>query len=205
MTATKKKSPPADRASHHIIAGADLVADLSKDAPGVTYRYFYWVGSFPACPVEGLFCSGIAFPKVTQEIIQEKGTLEMQRVPRIGAIANLTKDKIDLLRERLPRTVIRFHDAPGEDDEPMAGSSLSDAQTRARRGHPVQIPSKAQIKKAKDAGNRPPPRYVAGPHDRPAAEYMFAVLCEDQENPRPGGVYPPSLAAAGLVWPEPME
>lgn len=180
--------------------GADLVPDLSRSAPGVTREVFYWVGVFPACPVENLTVAGIAFPKVNEDLRPQPGTNELQRVPHIGGITSLTADKIDTLRERLPRLVLRFRD-PNPGDEPMAGSGLQDRQRRARRGQPIHIPTAAAIEAARKAG-RTLPRYVASPNDEPAARYMFAVPCEDQEQPRPGGVYPPSLEETGLDWPE---
>lgn len=181
------------------VKGADLVPDMAASAPGVTREYYYWVGVFPSCPVDNLTVAGVAFPKVNEDLVPQAGTTELQRVPHVGGITRLTADKLELIRDRVSQTVLRFRDARAE-DEPMAGVGLSQ-HFRARRGHPIRIPSAKAIREAEKSG-RTLPRYVAGAHDEPAARYMFAHLCEDQENPRPGGVYPPSLEDAGLHWPE---
>ncbi len=65
----------------------------------------------------------------------------------------------------------------------------------ARRGHLITIPQG-------NAGHR---RYVAREWDEPAARYMYAVLCQDQENPLRGSGFPQPISETGIAWPETLE
>jgi hypothetical protein len=204
----QKKAAPAATT----ISGSEFAGSLGEHEPGTIRPYKFWVGVFPSCPVEGIYCAGISFPKVTERLIRgskaRTGTTE--RIPRIGTIVALTADKAQLLRERLPRLVLRFNE-PRRAIEHMAGSTLGDAtredtadNMKARRGRPIRIPSPKDLKNA-EASGRGIQRYVRQDNDEPAARYMFAVLCEDQDNPEPGSVYPDSLEETGLTWPERLE
>jgi len=176
--------------------GSALVTNLGKHSAGVSKQYAYWIGTLPGAPTEGINCAGIDFPKMTEQVIG-KGR-DTRRIPRIGSIRHLAEDQIDMLRDRLPANVVRFHGP--ELDHDMRGT-LEDLEKPRRKGHLIRIPTEEQLAAAKTRG-RTLRRYVAGSHDEPAAKFMFALLCENQKNPSPGSVYPEPLSETGLEWPE---
>ncbi len=187
------------------IAGSALAADIQKRSreQGRIVQYRYWVGITPTCPVETIHCAGIAFPKVTEQLVSDPmRTGQKKRAPRIGALVWLTEQKIRLLRERLPRTVIRFLDQQGQREEAGTGENIGDVAVRPRRGHLITIPTPEAIAdrerrgKAVRAYNPDPDR------DVPAARFMFAQMCADQKNPVRGDYYPDPLEMSGLQWPE---
>ena len=110
------------------------------------------------------------------------------RRPVIGKIHRLGEEQIRAIIEELPRLMVR----------PLPG------QVGEVKGHGVRIPTDDQIKQARMLG-RPMPGYVAQDGDLPAARFMYAVLCPDQDNPTRGLHYPPSLEEIGIEWPEEME
>ena len=188
------------------IAGDALVAKIGDpDQPGVLREYRYWVGVYPTCPVELIHLAGIAFPKVSENLIDDpmRGPVR-QRQGVIGSIVFLDERRIRLMLERLPRTVVRFtEDDKGAKDEPGTGMNMGDVHQRPRRGHIITIPRAEDIRLAKARG-KPTHEYVPRQGDEPAAKYMFAVLCTDQERGNRGDTYPPSLAETGLEWPHPL-
>lgn len=191
------------------IDGSQLVPDLNKasrNAGGVLQSYKYWVGVTPSCPVEHIDLAGINFPKVNENLVDDPmRTGQRRRVPVIGAIVFLTEDKIRKMRERLPRTVIRFYDNDqGERDEPGTGQNIGDNHRRPRRGEPITIPSADEVEQRRKAG-KPTRQYIPNPNDVPAARYMFAVLCADQVNGSRGDYYPETLETTGLEWPGELE
>lgn len=202
----KPPAPVAPETKTHIGGGA-LVPDLgaARERAGTLVQYRYWVGVLPDCPVESIDLCGINFPKVNENLIDDPmRTGIMKRVPVIGSIVWLTADKIRKMRDRLPRTVIRFLDEPEVVDEPGTGKNVGDVHRRARRGHLITIPTAAEVAERKKHG-RSTRQYVPGPHDAPAANYMFAVLCADQRNGSRDETYPDVLADTGLSWPAELE
>lgn len=195
---------PARATSKTKIAGSALVPS-KRSVTGRVRQYRYWVGVTPSCPVEAIDLAGINFPKVNENIVDDPlRTGEKRRVPVIGSIVFLTEDKIRRMRERLPRTVIRFLDDKGQRDEPGTGENVGDNHVRPRRGQLITIPSAEEIQ-ARRAANRPAREYVEHPNDVPAARFMFAVLCEDQERGSRGDYYPDVLENTGLEWPDEIE
>ena len=191
---------------HTRIDGADLVPDTSSPgAHGVLRQYKYWVGVTPSCPVEHIDCAGINFPKVNENIVPDPlRTSQKKRVPVIGAIVFLTEDKIRKMRERLPRTVIRFLDDAGVKEEPGTGQNVGDNHQRPRRGHLITIPTAEDVARARKTG-RPSRQYIPQTSDAPAARFMFAQLCDDQERGSRGEFYPEPLEVTGLEWPDALE
>ncbi len=189
------------------IAGADLLPNIPKlrAAGGVAREFFYWVGVTPTCPVEHIDCAGINFPKLNEDLIDDpmRGP-QRKRVPVIGAIVKLNEDKIRRMRERLPRTVLRFLSNPGQKDEPGTGQNIGDLHQRPSRGQLITIPTAEDIEWRKKSG-KPTRVYTPHPADVPAARFMFAVLCTNQEKGNRGDVYPETLETAGLVWPDPID
>jgi len=182
------------------IAGSEFVADLDDYGLETSSEYIYWVGVLPKCPVPGLDVAGIGFPKMTERLIKDPlQSGKMERIPGLGGFARLTEAKVQLLRERLPRVVLRFTEDEGQRDEPGTGQNMGEMHIQPRKGYPVTIPSKKDIKD----GSRN--RYIRGDRDEPAARYMFAVLCQDQDHPTRGEFCPPSLEETGLEWPDGVE
>lgn len=187
------------------IAGSELTADIHARSlqQGRVVQYRYWVGITPSAPVETIHCAGIAFPKVTEQLIADQmRTGQKKRAPRIGALVWLTEQKIRLLRERLPRTVIRFLETRGEAEEPGTGVNIGDVAVRPRRGHLITIPTPEEIADRQKRG-KPVRAYQPDPErDVPAARFMFAQMCANQKHPVRGEYYPECLEQTGLQWPE---
>jgi len=202
-TATRK----AAKASKTRISGSDLVPNLeqNRELKGVNHSSKYWVGVTPSCPVEHIDICGINFPKVNELIVDDPmRTSVKKRVPVIGSVVELTAQKIQMMRERLPRTVIRFLDDQGVTNEPGTGQNIGDNHVRPKRGHVITIPTDAEIeeRRKKNKGLR---TYTPSKNDVPAARFMFAVLCEDQERGSRGDFYPDVLETTGLEWPDELK
>lgn len=194
----RKAAAPTGR-----IEGADLVPDLvahGKVAVSRTYRY--WVGVTPSCPVESVTLGGISFPKLNEDIVPDPmRTGQKRRVPVIGAITLMDARQIERVRDSLRRTVIRFYDDAGEVVEANTGQNVGDAHRRPRRGQLISIPSPELVEARRKQG-RPIRPYVPHANDVPAARYLFAVLCDDQERGSRGDYYPETLETTGLEYPQ---
>lgn len=199
--AAKGKAKPLAITTRTKVEGSALVPDLSKRAASVARRFWYWIGVTPESPCDQIQVVGVGFCKVTEDVSIVNG--KTRRLPVIGQLVQLGEGEIKRLRERLPRTVMRMlPDKDGAEvrEEPGTGLNLGDAFIRKRRGHLITIPREEDAK-AIEAQGRSAHRYEQGPYDQPAARYMFAQLCEDQENPRVGTAYPETLETTGLEWP----
>ena len=208
-TPSKPKTKAKAKGANTIIDGSSLSADLDGPLKGSLSQYYYWVGVLPTCPVESVDIAGINFPKLNENVIDDPSrTGRSRRVPVIGSITILTEDKIRLLREKLPRQVVRFLDggagAGGAKEETGTGQNLGDLHVRPRKGYMVRIPTDQQIKERRERG-RSSRHYVRQKGDEPAAKYIFAMLCEDQDKPDRGDFYPDPLEVTGLEWPEKIE
>lgn len=206
MPATVTPTPSLPRAKT-MVKGSDLVPDFdSEGMAGVRTEYRYWVGVTPSCPVGSIDLAGINFPKINEKIIpslHRDGT--KSRVPVIGALVFLTEAKFRLMKDRLPRTVIRFTGKDeGVKEEPGTGQNLGDAHRQPRKGHLITIPTAEDVASAKKRG-RPTREYIPHKDDVPAARFMFAQICADQEKGSRGDVYPDPLEVTGLEWPDEIE
>jgi hypothetical protein len=184
------------------IAGSSFVPDLAANRVAVAESRWYWVGVTPGCPTESLDCAGINFPKIT-ELIQTGLNGQQQRVPAIGGLCKLTRSQVELMREKMSRTVIRFQ-RPKTAEEEGAEVQFQDQpqlSRPARKGQLIRIPTAAEIAEREKNGF-PTVRYEQSPLDEPAACHMFAEACADQNRPRRGSFYPPPLSETGLVWDE---
>lgn len=194
--------------SRTAIAGKDLTADIAvrTQASGLSRRYRYWVGITSSCPVEWIDLAGINFPKINEKIVPDPlRTGKKRRSPVAGALVWLTEDKIRLMRERLPRTVIRFLDDKGVQEEPGTGENIGDVAQRPRRGQVITIPTEEDLADRRKRG-KPARVYVPDPtRDVPASRFMFAHLCEDQDRPERGDHYPDTLETTGLEWPDELD
>jgi len=188
-----------------------LAANLDKHNPNVGVECWYWLGAFPQCVGEGLDVAGLNFPKMTENV--KRGGLggKTQRIPRIGALVRLPIEKVELIREKLPNCVIRFTeklqpetittDDDGNEQRTGHQTDAMDYTQPRRQGHPIRIPTEAQMKEARKHG-RPMRQYVRQELDEPAADYLFAVPCANQASPARGEAYPEPLSETGLPWPE---
>ena len=190
------------------VGGASLVPDLSRQAAnsGVSKEYRYWVGVTPDCPRESIDLAGINFPKVNARLTPDPmRTNVKQRVPVIGAIVFLTEDKIRKMLDVLPRTVIRFTDDAGQNEEPGTGKNIGDNHGRRRKGHVITIATEEDTQLRRKTG-KSARTYTPDPkRDVPAARFMFAQICTDQVNGSRGEVYPDTLENSGLEWPDEIQ
>lgn len=192
-----KKGAPKTR-----YAGDSLVPKLDQNRVAVGRVYFYWLGVTPNCPVDTIQITGVSFSKATENVHNVNG--KTKRFPVIGQIVQLREEDIRRLRERLPRTVIRFFEGKAGEakvEEPGTGLNVGDAYQRKCRGQLITIPREVDIQEMRKQ-NRAPHLYEQKPNDQPAARYMFAQLCEDQERGNVGVTYPETLEVTGLVWPD---
>lgn len=200
-TLTAQNESPQGR-TH--IGGSDLVPDLEahKSQLGVARGYLYWVGVTPSCPREHIDLAGINFPKVNENLVSDPmRTGNKRRVPVIGAIVMIDEHKIQRMRDKLKRTVIRFLDDGGQQEEPGTGQNVGDNHQRPRRGQLITIPTPEEIEERRRRG-KPTNEYRPHPNDVPAARYMFAQICEDQQKGSRGEYYPDTLETTGLWWPD---
>ncbi|HXI82133.1 MAG TPA: hypothetical protein VNM34_15100 [Verrucomicrobiae bacterium] len=189
-------------ASKTRIPGRELVLEAGRHDASVGVEYRYWVGVSPSCPVQSITVAGIDFPKVNELLIDDPArTGQKRRVPVIGAIVFLDADRIRRLREQLPRTVIRFLDDGGEKEEPGTGQNIGDAHRQPRKGHVITVPSPEEVAQRRKDGTAIN-LYVPSRHDVPAARFMFAQICADQERGSRGEFYPDPLEVSGLDWPD---
>ena len=201
--ATLTKQEQSQQGKTHI-GGSELVPDRDSHASslGVAHTYKYWVGVTPSCPREHVDLAGINFPKVNENLVSDPmRTGSKRRVPVIGAIVELDARKVAMMRDKLKRTVIRFLDDGGQLEEPGTGQNVGDNHQRPRRGQIITIPTAEEIELRRQRG-KPTNAYRPHPNDVPAARYMFAQICEDQQNGSRGEYYPDTLETTGLWWPD---
>jgi hypothetical protein len=170
-----------------------LAAPIDDHGPGISSEVWYWIGALPQCTGEGLDIGGMNFPKINEDVKPAGIGGKTTRIPRIGALVKLNQDRVELIEDKLSRCVLRFTEPADEDQQ----NDAEDYTQRRRKGYPIRIPTEEQVK----AGSR---RYVRGTHDEPAARYLFAQVCADQNNPVRGNAYPDNLEDAPelLAWPD---
>ena len=194
------------------ISGRDLSIDTKKRGPAIEQSHWYWIGALPGLPVEGAHFGGQCFPKM-EERVSKSSDGSTIRSPVIGALVRLTADNVKRIRDRLPRTVVRWREEEPEEREDRIGLAETtskggsgksvDAVTgdhQRRRGHLITIPTEAEIA-AKRAAGRAANLYLPRAGDEPASRYLFALLCHNQEQPGRGDHYPAPLETTGLEWP----
>lgn len=216
MSETMNETPPtaSKKKKATTIAGRDLTPQL--DAPEMAavsiHRSAYWCGLVADAPVDQLTCAGINFQKAT--IYNANGGQHQ----RLGSIERMDAEQVELLQSRLSRLVVRVvgggRDDPGPVDKmrskredgvgPQQGVEDMARGRRNRwgnkRGYVITIPNAEEIEQRKKLG-RPTMAYVRQDGDEPASRYMYAIRCEDQDNPRPGGLVPRTLEDVGIEMP----
>ncbi len=207
-------------------AGAKLVPDLKKHQKGIVGKHWYWIGALPGCPREHLDIGSVDFPKMVERVSIDPNSRDTRRVPLIGSVRQLTLVQLKKIEADLPNCVIRFEQtfdeeaasrvkdaAKCDDDSPAQlqygpvggpGSTLEALDVVRRKGHPIRIPTDKAVDEAKKAG-RHLKGYSPDLKDEPAADYVFAVLCSDQNQPQRSDFYPEPLSVTGLEWPDKQE
>lgn len=204
-TAAKKPAKPKKAAAPSGPKRGSALApsNLAGNREAMRDTRWYWVGTLPGSPVDFVSVAGQTFPKLEEKISWKKDGTQLN-VPVIGALLALTKADIERMREALPRTIMRFTDGRGEPksvDEIGVGEPVESAQDNYRKGFLITIAKKTEIEEAAKA-NRAVRQYSQRDGDEPAARYLFAQVCEDQEKPRRCDSYPEPLEQTDLVWPE---
>jgi len=197
------KKPKAEKPSRKKLDGSDFAVNLDHHKAVMSRSYWYWIGTLPSCPTEGAYAGGECFPKM-EEVVLKDGAGGSRRVPVIGALVKWDQDQIELVRERLQRTVVRFTDG-GKKSSAEASGTVSDAMgdnglNLRRKGFLITIPTEAEVQQRRESGSPVIP-YSRQAGDEPLARYVFAQLCEDQERPGRGEFYPQPLEVTGLEWP----
>lgn len=183
------------------IPGASLRADIDQHSAAQIVSLKFWVGVLPSSPVESIDCAGVNFPKVSELLVPPAdGSRYMRRIPKVGAVTILTEKHITELMERLPRLVIRFREQPSQMQEPGTGQNLGDPVVRGRRGFLITIPREEDLELARSKGRAVRP-YVRQKWDEPAADYMYARVCTDQNTGNFFDEVPKPLSETGLEWP----
>jgi len=179
--------------------GASLVPDLKSMTRGVIGKWWYWIGTLPGCPREHLDIGSTDFPKQTEDVrVDSRG--KTHRRGQIGSVRELTHVQLQRIEDDAPQCVIRFD---AKDDTPCPGGpgdGLDALDAPRRKGRPIRIPTNTQATKAIKDG-RPMRPYTAEVTDEPAARYIFAQLCDDQNHPQRSDFYPDPLEVTGLEWP----
>lgn len=179
-------------------AGSDLVPRAEMFVGVTQDEYWYWVGVKPDSLIQWLDCGGINFPKVVWE--REPGIEDA--TPQRGALVKISESQMELMRQKLPRMVIRVKGSKRPNTKGVKDLG-KDPEEQQQWWDPIRIPTAEDIAAAKKDG-RTVHRYTPQPGDFPAATCMYAVLCDDQENPTRGAKIPSPLSETGLVWPVPV-
>ncbi len=192
----RKKPGPKPKVQ---VTGRKIADGASLSTPAVTDAVedsrWYWIGVTADCPVGYVTAGGECFTK-TEELLSKDPNGGTSRAPVAGSLVRMTREKLQRLAERLPRTVIRFIDGSDDPTERMDPK----ATKRPPRAQVITIPSNEQVA-ADGAAGRATRAYRRHPGDKPAARYMYCLPCENQSNPYRGREYQ-TLDQTGLEWPE---
>lgn len=187
------------------VTGGALTPDLAQHRAGITTEYVYWCGLFPSAPVEHLAIRGVGFSKINEKILKGGANRQQRRIPVAGTLSRLTRDAFEEFTERLKRTVFRFTPTGTRHEKHMVEPStlidMDEDFPLCVPGHVITIPTDEYVKQRLAAG-LPSNAYTQHKDDEPAAQHMYMVLCEDQQNPQRGAYFPEPLSVTGLTWPD---
>ena len=132
--ATQKRGPGRPRkaqaeAAATAVSGSDLVKDLSSGFEGSKQERWFWIGVTHDCPREYVTLAGQNFSRATYDWVGDN------RVQRQGALVLLSRDQFELMRDRLPRTVVRI--TKPADRKTIAGQEVE----IPAQGHAFTIPT----------------------------------------------------------------
>lgn len=195
---SKNKVETQQGAPRAALAGNAFVPDLASRALEVSQSYVFWVGAKPAMPTESCDIAGVNFPKLN--VIKRTKNGKQDEFPVIGSLVRLTRPQVEEIASRMSRTIIRFN-GPKQDRQPGAETAEAGVERPYRKGQLITIPTAEELETRRKNQFAAIP-YEQGPFDEPVADYLFAQLCEDQDQPTRGSVYPDPLSVTGLSWPE---
>lgn len=196
-------NPKQPRKNTTRISGDEFTAQLSE-GPTVEVTRWYWVGVIAECPTPSLDFAGVNFPKMNELIMQDSQGIQT-RIPVIGSLVKLYRSQVELLRDKIKHAVIRFKEPfdPQKWDRSIR-RDIANCGEPPRKGEKVTIPTDAELKEREKNGFVMV-HYEREPFDEPAAKFVFAQLCDDQQRGNRGSNYPKPLSETGLVWPETVE
>jgi hypothetical protein len=113
---------------------------------------------------------------------------------------HLSELQIKTIRERLCLSVYRFFGPPPPRPILTTGEGIEALEQKSRRGLPLRILTDEEIA-VRIKSDLPTTPYMPQQWDEPLACHLFGVLCVNQDRPRSGVEYPPSIAETGLEWP----
>jgi hypothetical protein len=177
-TATRKLQP------------SDLLPPSAGAAIETTYRI--WTGLTDDAPRAFYSMAGISFPKLNGLLQKDEAfdNTEVQRTVR-GSLNTVTLQQLRDIKNRMSRTVIRFHGRDVEsplEDEPGSG------RRHTHRAHEIiTIPRPEDIKKAEET-DQPVHLYRPHPKDVGIAHFCYLVFADTR-----GHELPQTCAEAGFV------
>lgn len=182
-----------------IVKGADLTAPIHTKVPAEMRRVLFNVGMLPTLPKTRCTFAGQVFPRSSGIVVpsmtdDSKGIMQ----ERIGGLAWFTRDEIDVLADRVKRTIVRF----GQANEP---TGEIDPDTGKERMIPstcklIYIQTEEELAHLRKL-DRVAHTYRPQESDRPIAEFLFMVPCANQEVGDLLPTVPEPLSVTGIVWP----
>jgi hypothetical protein len=185
-----------------------LAPDLSKHRKAVFHGKWWWIGALPTLRnLEGATVAGLSFKRDIYKVtVGINGKTDRERLS--GATHKLTRQKIELIAERVSHTMVRWRGGSGNESDVLAsggveGQTLEDVgEAKGNKGRSAQlirIPSDVDVKKGAEH-NRPPRPYVMQAGDEPLMNYLYCVPCA---GPNARGLeLPAPLSETGLAWPK---
>lgn len=198
----KPPASPAPRAPSRRSAKITGFTAKLAEGPTVELSRWYWVGVTPECPMDSLDFAGVNFPKINELITNDSQGIQA-RIPVIGGLVKLYRSDVEALRDQISRAVIRFREAfsPEKWDRSIR-RDVSNRSNPPRKGEKVMIPTEKELAE-RDKNGFVVVRYERGQFDEPAARYVFAHLCDDQQRGSRGSYYPDSLEKTDEIpWPD---
>lgn len=197
---TKTKTETVEEKPAGKLVSAEAFAP-PKDAAPDDKEFTYWVGLYPDAGTEGVDCGGLNFPKFVQPLETDPTRSSMGRRPgrpRAGQIVRLSRRRLDLLAERLPRLYYRFRFLPAEGSEPP-GYFTKGATPPRPQCVMLQVPTEEQLAAAEQRGRRRK-AYVPQRGDRWVSEFVYIVPVPNGKR-HPDDTLPPPLVETGLQYP----
>ena len=204
----------------HSIKPGELRPDLDGESGtlAIAESRAYHVGLLPEIEVEGetmenplrfIDCAGIHFP-LEQRLMERlpNGKRAAVSVGVGGLHGAITPDHLELLRERLPRLVVRIeldnrHESIRgvKSDVKMANGDEPTPAYLKPRARIVKIPTAEELETKRKNGFPAMP-YIRQRGDIPAVDVLYMTPVADQAHPRRHPTPGEPISETGLVWPE---
>jgi hypothetical protein len=202
MTTEDKPKRGRPRKADQTVASQanELAPDLATLKSGAEEYRWYWLGVDPIrCPCDQLTIGGECYSKYTEQVTRERnGT---KRIPQLGDLVKMTREKVEKMRASLPLTIIRPF--KGAHEEEGAGENVGDPYIRIQAGKPITRRSQATLDEMRKAG-RPGKAYRYEKGDQPVAKFLYCVPADLDHKGKPirGAQMPSMLSETDLVWSE---